>query len=185
MIYNRLILYAVGWPQSCIDRFNMQKALAAIMILATVMVSQSRATPYDFTFTQTGGPTTADGQIDVTGGLATSGTLDVTGGVGIGSYALVPGSGGDGFFVWDGVVATGSDPFLDVDGLLFSNGTNEFNLWGNSPGNYNIDGNIGGTYNPVAIGEAALASVPDSGLTAALIGGAVAGLAALRRRFAK
>ncbi len=156
----------------------------AIAVAALFVAAQARADLYDLTFTEQGaGPTVATGQIDIVGGVALSGSLDVTGGSGLGSYLLQPGSGTDGSFIWDNLVAVGSTPFLDNAGLLFMGGGVELNMYTDSNG-YNLWGNVGGVnWNPVAIGDATLTSVPDGGLTVALLGGALAGLALLRRRF--
>jgi len=59
--------------------------------------------------------------------LATSGTLIVTGGLDIGTYAIVAGGPSptfspSGAFQFDNLVMPGSNPSLDVWGLLFSNG---------------------------------------------------------------
>ena len=82
---------------------------------------------------------------DLGGGqyLATGGTLTVTGGADVGTYSLYPGGPGvttspSGAFIYDNVVTSGSNPFLDVDGLLFTGGGLEINIWGNSPNNYSF-----------------------------------------------
>ena len=164
-------------------------------ILATVVLSVSapmaQAEMYDLTYTD-GGANVATGVIDVVGDNAISGSLTVTAGAADGSWTLSPGSGSDGSFIWDNIVTPGSDPFLDVDGLLFVNGFSELNIWGNSPDNYSLYGNIDGNYNPVSDGGTATltpvsdnivssVAAPDGGWTAALLARAVAGLHAFRR----
>jgi hypothetical protein len=74
---------------------------------------------------------------------ATSGTLTVTAGLDAGSYSIVPGGPSQttsslGAFFYDNLVIPASDPALDMNGLLFSNGSKEINIWGNSPGNYSF-----------------------------------------------
>jgi hypothetical protein len=166
----------------------MKKSLLCIIVFATALVCQSRADLFNLTFTQTEGPTTAIGQIDVVGGLAISGYLNVTGGLGVGTYTLVaPGS--DGSFVWDNAVAPDANPFIPGSGLLWRTGGFEFNLFYNftsqwAPiGTYSLWGNIDGNWHPAANGTATLTSVPDGGATVALLGAALLGFALLRRRF--
>jgi hypothetical protein len=162
---------------------NIGKLKLAIMVSALFVAAQARASLFDLTFTERdAGPTIANGQIDVISGVAVSGFLDVTGGAGLGSYTLQAGSGSDGSFNWDSAVAVGSNPFLGNAGLLFVGSGVEVNMYTDSNG-YNLWGNIGGNWNPMAIGDATLTSVPDGGLTVALLGGAFACLALLRRRF--
>jgi hypothetical protein len=90
--------------------------------------------------TFTGGGTTANGVVDFVGNTATGGYLDITAGTNMGTYALSPGSGTNAGFGWDGLIFPGSDPFIDVDGLLFSNSGVEMNLYGNGPGSYTLAG---------------------------------------------
>jgi hypothetical protein len=95
--------------------------------------------------------------------LATSGTLTVTsssdGGVDVGTYSLVPGSGGaeiaspTGAFLYDDLIFPGQTPGVDNGGLLFSGNnqnsqSTEINIYstgtaldfvsGFSPGNYDV-----------------------------------------------
>jgi hypothetical protein len=75
--------------------------------------------------------------------LATSGTLTVTLGADIGSYAIVAGGPSQttsplGKFTIDNLVMPGSNPSLDVLGLLFSNGSKEINIWGTGPSSYSF-----------------------------------------------
>src|SRR5208337_2494207 len=88
--------------------------------------------------------------------LAAAGNLTVTGGEFIGSYPLFPGGPGtttspSGFFDYDNVLYPSSNPVLDIDGLLFTEGVYrspgylEINIWGNdSPGSYTFDNNSNG-----------------------------------------
>jgi len=110
-----------------------------------------------FDFTVSIGPDTGFGSINATdegGGtfLATSGTLTVTGGSDVGTYTLVPGGPSgmispSGAFIYDNLVFPASDPTLDGDGLLFSGGGLEINIWGNSPDNYSFYSYENGGYN--------------------------------------
>ena len=75
---------------------------------------------------------------------AISGTLNITASTtagAVGSYLLLPGSGTSpaGAFIFDSLMFYQVDPFLDIDGLLFTNADrDEVNLWGNGPGNYSL-----------------------------------------------
>jgi probable HAF family extracellular repeat protein len=82
------------------------------------------------------------GHIDWGGAVvASEGTLCVLAGADAGSYALraTPGQpypmyDAYTWFYYDNVLWPGRDPAIDVFGLLFTNGTQEVNLWGNGPG---------------------------------------------------
>jgi hypothetical protein len=173
---------------------NLHVKFGLLTVLALAPFSfTAHADTYDITYTD-GGANVATGVIDVVGDTAVSGTLTVTAGTADGSWTLAPGSGSDGSFIWDNQVTPGSDPFLDVDGLLFVDGSSELNIWGNGPDNYSLYGNIGGNYNPVSNGGTAtltlvgspdaVASAADGGWTASLLGGAVVCLHAFRRKVA-
>ena len=114
---------------------------------------------FDFTFTI--GPDTGYGSLGATyigSGefLAAAGNLTVTGGEFIGSYPLFPGGPGttispSGFFDYNNILYPSSNPVLDIDGLLFTEGVHgspgylEINIWGNSsPGSYTFDNNSNG-----------------------------------------
>ena len=171
---------------------NYIKTLRLTIIAASfVLACQARATLYDFTFTEDfGGLTTAFGTIDVVGGSAISGSIDVLGGPNSGIYSLLPGSWFPsplGAFDADNLVSPGSDPFLDVYGLLFTGGSTEINLWGNfsggGPGSYSLFGyNAVTGYAPQALGTATLTQVPDSGMTLILLGSALIGVAGIHRK---
>jgi hypothetical protein len=168
--------------------------LLSTLVLAAFS-STAQADMYDITYTD-GGANVANGVIDVVGDSAVSGSLTVTAGSASGSWTLSPGSGSDGSFIWDNEVFPGSDPFLDGDGLLFVDDGSELNMWGNSPSNYSFYGNIDGNYSPISDGGTATltlvsqgnsvsaASAPDGAWTAVLLGGALAGLEAFRRKLA-
>ena len=89
--------------------------------------------------TFTGGDSAANGVVDFVGNTATSGFLNITAGTKLVTYTLSPGSGSDTFFIWDGLIFPTSSPFLDVNGLLFTNSGVEINLYGNGPGSYTLD----------------------------------------------
>jgi formylglycine-generating enzyme required for sulfatase activity len=90
--------------------------------------------------TFTGGGSAANGQVFFVGNTATSGFLDITTGTNMGTYTLSPGSGTNAGFLWDGLIFPASDPFIDVDGLLFTNSGHALNLFGNGPGSYSLIG---------------------------------------------
>jgi hypothetical protein len=90
--------------------------------------------------TFTGGGSAANGQVVFVGNTATSGYLDITAGTNTGTYTLSPGSGTNAGFLWDGLIFPASDPFIDVDGLLFTNSGHALNLFGNGPGSYSLIG---------------------------------------------
>jgi hypothetical protein len=83
-------------------------------------------------------------------------------------------------------VDTSSNPYLDGDGLAWASLVNTannpgFNLWGNGPGSYTLfDASDTEYYG--ANGAATLTAVPDGGMTFGLLGGALVGLQALRRK---
>lgn len=181
----------------------MMKKLLSILAISMALACQSHAGFYDLTFTQTGGPTpdfpiltNAVGQLEVVNGFAISGFLNVTSGPGAPiSLTLVGDSGNNGYFLWDSVVNVGSNPFLTTTGgLEFVNGNTQFNMWADGPGVYELWGNIpgdgqtsayGNNYKPAAMGTATLTeAVPESSATVAMLGAALMGLVAVRRRFA-
>jgi len=184
----------------------MKKQLLPALLLALGLVGQLRADLYDLTFAENaGGPTTAAGQIDVVSGFALSGFLDVTGGPGMGHYAFVVASGvaagvtgvgttlyksPDDYFLSDGAVFVGANPFLTEGGLVFSAGGKEFNLfYSDVDSSYFLVGSNGHSatgkrlFDPVAGGIATLTAVPESSATLAMFGTALLGVAALRRRW--
>jgi PEP-CTERM motif len=147
--------------------------------------------PIDFTFNIGGNIgfgsllTTAEG-----GGqfLATSGTLTVTGGADIGTYTLYPGGPGPtlfpGAFIYDNLVMPGSNPSLDMYGLLFSSSGKLINIWGNSFSNYSFvdhtSNGYGVQYTGPGVFTATVVPLPAS-YTLLLGGLGVIGLFALRK----
>jgi hypothetical protein len=101
-----------------------------------------------FTFTFDIGPDSGTGilsTVSLGGGqyLATSGTLHVTSGAAIGTYSLLAGGPAPFLspstaFIVDDVATPAVNPTLDVNGLLFTSGSTEINIWGNSPDNYSF-----------------------------------------------
>jgi hypothetical protein len=134
---------------------NMKQLKLLVIAAAMVITVQARASLYNITFTD-GGANEANGQIDVVGGVAVSGFLNVTAGITLGIWNLY--SGGptpfyspSGAFIVDNVVNPSLIPFLTNNGLLFTSGGYELNLFGNSgPNDYSFYANLSG-YNP-AIG---------------------------------
>jgi len=149
--------------------------------------------------------TDATGTLIVEGNAVTSGTLVVTG-YGAGTYTLIPSSGSDSLIQYDNVW-----PIDTTAGLAWSKSgsaydpNEELNIWstgpGNGPGEYGQPGGYyalwGGpgtinnqsfnveTYGTFSYADPGplTAPAPDGGLTAGLLGGALLGLGALRRKF--
>jgi len=139
--------------------------------------------------------------VDIGGGAfsAIGGSLTVTGGSDIGSYSLSPAGPGVtisplGAFAVDNVIYPGSDPYLDVWGLLFTGDGLEINIWGNSPDNYSFYSDNGASYtvadnsvatftvnSPVATAEAPEIDAGSGGAAIALLLGLL-GLVGERRR---
>lgn len=171
------------------------KIVSALATLAFASAAQAQ----NFDITYTGTNFTANGQIDVSAGLATSGFLDVTAGPNQGIYNLVTltsplvngVSNGNGTLVlptadqiFDDVVTPASNPFLDDNGLEFANDLSTgFNLWGNAPGSYSLfDSSSAGSVYLVDNGTATIAAVPEPSTWAlGLIALGAFGLVGLRR----
>lgn len=114
------------------------------------LVVQAHAQLYDITFSGDG--YAANGQVDVSGGIATSGFLTVTAGNDLGTYQLFTANptiivpvGVTVNLTGDNAVFPSSNPFVDGGGLNFSGPVfdgNEsdvaFNLFGNGPGSYSL-----------------------------------------------
>src|ERR1022692_1900511 len=150
----------------------MKKIQLAIMAVAVGLAMQSQASLYDITFSGSG--YSANGQIDVSGGLATSGYLTVTVGNDLGTYDLVTGGSSiritDGTdLIYDNLVNPGNNPFLDINGLAFVSAAVDihghplvgFNLWGNGTDNYSLFDVSPGVYN-TANGAATITAVPEA-----------------------
>jgi hypothetical protein len=102
-------------------------ASAAIGIALALTASvAANATTYDFSYVD--GSDHASGQFSTSGANVVSGFGKfVTAGAGTINASIQPGSGSDGAFVWDNLFP------VDIDGLLFQDVTNTFeiNIWSN------------------------------------------------------
>ena len=99
--------------------------------------------------------------------LATGGALTVTAGADVGTYSLYSGGPGatlspSGAFIYDNVFYYGSNPFLDGNGLLYTGGGLEINVWGNSPNNYSFYSWNGSGYNIDVNGSPSAVAEPAS-----------------------
>jgi hypothetical protein len=189
---------------------KLQISLARLAACALVLGVATQAKAGTFTFTSTDGSgLNATGWVNTMDGTATAGSMTITGPADAGVWSLVnigDISANDGAAVPSGTFVTVAgvqgNPGLDVDnwfyvnpgyqvdwyGLLFQNASGlEINLcsqyapWagggqGTVPnGAYGLDDNI-------SVGGNMTCSTPDGGLTIALLGGALVGLHALRRK---
>jgi hypothetical protein len=165
--------------------------------------SYLHAAEYTFTFSDPGDGVSAAATFNATGSDVTSGSITVTGGALPGTFSLDsdPGNavtsvrslGGDDS-IFDNIY-TGTDPAFDNNGLGFSTPLTSpghanyvVNPWGNGPGNYTLyeagnsspgQGRVYAIYNGSG---SVVESVPDGGLTIAMLGMGVAGLAFIRRK---
>jgi hypothetical protein len=157
------------------------------MAAALVMGVQARANIYDISYSgtdQNSTPTTANGWLNIVGGVAMGGSLTVVGPVNPGTYTLVTGQDTSPYatFSYDNLVSPGSTPFLNLvnanGGLLWSHtgaegGGTEFNMWYNNAaiaatlsGYYSVVNEYGlmghdGGYEPQTYGTATLTAVPE------------------------
>ena len=186
--------------QSTNKILNMKKLffLTAVGICATGIgfaPQQAQAIPITYDITFSGSVYTANGQITVDSGLATTGYLTVTAGNDLGTYQLFTPAGTvippAGSILSDNLVQLGSDPFLDSDGLTFTgtlfsgNHTSvAFSIWGNGPGSYGfVDDST--TINTQDTGTATITPVPDNTSTLGLLTASIGGLCLLKRKIAK
>jgi hypothetical protein len=98
--------------------------------------------------------------------LATAGTLTLTGGQDAGTYTLYPGGPGNtgspsGYFSFNDVLYPAVNPVIDNQGLLFTKGTFEINIFSNGANNYEFYDNTG--YNFTATGQAVTVNPAPSG----------------------
>jgi hypothetical protein len=173
--------------------------LAAVCVAG--LTTSAVATPYNITFT--GGGWSAVGQVDVTGGLATSGYLNVTYGATTVDYnylatgiGIVSDNNGDNLPYGDNLISLINPDFVDQNGLLFltapiigghsagagiylsadqNNGyVPNLNGYGKSPGF--------GWGVPNVDGTATISAVPDGGSTFGLLGAGLVSLMAFAKR---
>jgi hypothetical protein len=98
--------------------------------------------------------------------LATAGTLTLTGGQDAGTYTLYPGGPGNtgspsGYFSFNDALYPAVNPVIDNQGLLFTKGTFEINIFSNGANNYEFYDNTG--YNFTAMGQAVTLNPAPSG----------------------
>ena len=131
-----------------------------------------------FNFSYAIGADTGYGSVSVTdngGGefLATAGSVTVTGTLtgtpaNGSTYPLYAGGPGvttspDGEFDFDNLIYPSTNPWMDLDGLLFVSGAFEINLWGNSASNYEFDDYNGTAYTNANTGAGYTLSVAPGG----------------------
>jgi hypothetical protein len=179
-------------------------ALAAALAISPVAMADT----FTYSFTTTNSVTFGFGDLTATGTevspgmyLITDGTVNLfaaaSTGLPVATGSLIPvtlGTGGPpvylspgGSFNYDNLLTPAAIPSLDYWGLLFKlSNTQEFNIYANgaAPSTaleytfYDSNGaNINGNFNVINT------TVPDGGMTLMLLGGAMFGLATLRRKF--
>ena len=181
---------------------NMQ-SLGAVATCVLLALSTSAVSAISFDISFVGGGATAKGVLTADpmlggGYLVSDGSLTVTAdspsspsAVSITPYLLVPGANtgagvGELGFQYDNVISAGYT--LDSYGLLFSGNGWLINLYTYVPETYyELDNSYSEFwYGTTTISPAAAPSggsaVPDGGLTVGLLGGALLGLGALRRK---
>jgi hypothetical protein len=181
------------------------KMLGACALLAVLTAPVKAITVYDFTYTQVGETssygnplpgtvTDATGTLDVSGNIVVSGTLTVTGtGPLDGTYILASATGRDSLVQYDNVwpIDTSAGLVWSVSGV--PGNSPELNMWSTGSGEYGQPGGYyalwggpapaNGTFSVETYGTATFIDpVPDGGNTAVLLGGALLGLQALRRK---
>jgi VPDSG-CTERM motif len=190
-------------------RFVLRLVLGFALVLGMASGVQAGQVTISFSFNTTADQATSNSGLgtlfaDDLGGNqygAYGGSLTMTSGPATGLYDLYSkGSpyavftSPSGAFNIDSQVTIPGNPSLDASGLLFVlQGATlpEINIWGNSVSNYSFYVWNGGAYSPAIDGfsdfEAHIVpgtlAVPDGGTTLMLLGGALVGLGALRRKF--
>lgn len=145
------------------------KASILTILLALEIALQADAAPFDITF-DLGQGDTGSGQIDILPDLngnffAASGYLNIGSGAAAGNWSLYSAGGATTYpgyltsptgaywynnaFYPDGANPQypGVNTPLDNYGLLFTQGSNELNLWGNADGSFTLHGSINGFQN--------------------------------------
>lgn len=145
------------------------KVKACILTLSLALVIPASATPFNITF-DLGQGDTGSGQIDVVPDLggnlfAASGYLTISSGAAVGNWSLYSAGGATtypgyltspagAYWYNNAFYPAGANPqypatttALDSYGLLFTQGSNELNLWGNADGSFTLHGSINGFQN--------------------------------------
>lgn len=186
------------------------EVVGACALLAVSTAPVKANVIYDFTYTQVGETlsygnpvrgtvTDATGTLDVSGNTVVSGTLTVTGtGPLNGTYILASASGQDSLVQYDNVW-----PIDTTAGLVWSlsgvpGNSAELNMWSTGNGEYGQPGGYyalwggpapaNGIFSVETYGTATFIDpppAPDGGYTAILLGGALLGLHALRRKLSR
>ena len=133
------------------SRFSLGLAVVAGLLLAP----QAYATTFSFTYTS---PDGLSGSVNVSGTQSSSGTFDitsgtdtVTGGSGlVGVFTLFQNASyptavnsPSGYFIYDNLLTSNLNPFVDNSGLLFISGSSEVNVYSNGPDSYTHYDNTG------------------------------------------
>jgi hypothetical protein len=183
----------------------MKKYTVSLFVLAgSLAIAPAAFGDVDFTFAYTGPEESATGtltgsEIGSTGDYQiTSAAITVTGSAFSGTGTLdtnvsdlaAYGADNEIYPSQNAVDRSGYDLYLDLGGLLFTTGSDVYNLWGGDNNGYSSDNDSyslsgrNGNYidYPGTLTLVAAAATPDGGTTLALLGLAVAGLAGLRRK---
>ncbi len=159
--------------------------LRGAILGASLVAGAAQAAVYDFTFeTTSGSPFTITGQVftantvDLLGGYDITAISGYVSGVGGGSIiGLVPNTNppnqatsADGQFYFDNVAYI-SAPYLDNNGILFTAGSYEYNVYSTGSNTYYLSSwNPNGNYNPGQPGTL-VAGVPELSTWALMLAG--------------
>lgn len=163
---------------------------AALIVVGAALAGRSHAALFNFTYDD--GVDKAFGQLSTdAGNVAIGGYLTVTEGLDVGTYALYGNPNAPsasysptGAFLYDNVLLPSSTPSLNTNGLLFTGGGREVNIWGNGGehdysfysfenGGYSVAQDRSGTFTLTPAPEPVSAGVLSTG---------VLGLLSRRRR---